>query len=63
MSKKLKLTNYEMSKILKEDSAISQSIYLDLYKWGLDNLLENSKGHIHHGSTTINHENLIFPHP
>jgi len=62
MSKKIKLTNYEMSKILREDSTISQSIYLDLYKWGLDNLLEKSKGHIHHGSTTIDHENLIFPH-
>ncbi len=27
MSKKLILTNYEMSKILKDDSIVSQSIY------------------------------------
>jgi hypothetical protein len=39
MSKKIKLTNYEMSKILKEDSIVSQRIYLDLYKWGIDTVI------------------------
>ena len=61
MRKKLVLTNYEMSKILQQQSKISQSVYLDLYKWGIESLLEKSKGHIHHGSTTIDPNNLNFP--